>query len=64
MSKSVPGTVVGAQHWTVGRIARITVMLVIAAAFILPIIGFIAMAFRSQAGLLAGTGGFLGLGSS
>lgn len=61
MSNSAPG-VVGAKHWTVGRIARITVMVIIAAAFILPIIGFIAMAFRSQEGVLAGTDGFLGLG--
>ena len=44
-----------------GRIARIVTMTVVAAAFILPIIGFIAMAFRSNDGVAAGSGGFLGL---
>ncbi|WP_353815963.1 carbohydrate ABC transporter permease [Agromyces sp. SYSU T00266] len=54
--------IVGSRHWGVGRIARITIMLAFAALFVLPIIGFIAMAFRSQEGIVAGGDGFLGLG--
>ena len=54
--------VVGSKQWSVGRIARIATMLLVAAAFVFPIVGFIAVAFRSDAGMAAGTGGFLGLG--
>ncbi|BDZ54348.1 carbohydrate ABC transporter permease [Agromyces marinus] len=54
--------VVGSRSWNVGRISRITVMLVFAALFVLPIVGFVAMAFRSQEGIEAGGDGFLGLG--
>jgi len=46
----------------VGRVSRVTVMLVVAAMFVLPIVGFIAMAFRDQENVAAGTDGFLGLG--
>lgn len=53
---------VGSQAWSIGRIARITTMSFVAAIFIVPIIGFVAMAFRDQEGVAAGTGGFLGLG--
>ncbi|WP_308493466.1 carbohydrate ABC transporter permease [Microbacterium terrisoli] len=56
------GVAVGADRWTTGRIARIATMLLIAAAFVLPIVGFVAMGFRSDDGVAAGTGGFLGLG--
>lgn len=56
------GAVVGSRGWTTGRVARIATMLLIAAAFVLPIVGFIAMSFRSDAAVAAGTGGFLGLG--
>jgi multiple sugar transport system permease protein len=54
--------VVGSKQWSAGRIARIATMLLVAAAFVFPIVGFIAVAFRSDAGMAAGTGGFLGLG--
>jgi multiple sugar transport system permease protein len=54
--------VVGSKQWSSGRIARIATMLLVAAAFVFPIVGFIAVAFRSDAGMAAGTGGFLGLG--
>lgn len=53
---------VGSRAWNVGRISRIVVMVLVAVGFILPIVGFIALAFRSQEGLEAGNDGFLGLG--
>ncbi|MDY0908225.1 carbohydrate ABC transporter permease [Microbacterium sp. CFBP9034] len=53
---------VGYRRWSAGRISRVTVMLAVAAMFVIPIVGFIAMAFRSQEGIEAGTDGFLGLG--
>ncbi|WP_285136100.1 carbohydrate ABC transporter permease [Microbacterium sp. lyk4-40-TSB-66] len=49
-------------RWSVGRVSRVTVMLVVAAMFVIPIVGFIAMAFRDQDNVAAGTDGFLGLG--
>jgi len=49
-------------RWSVGRVSRITVMLVVAAMFVIPIVGFIAMAFRDQDNVAAGSDGFLGLG--
>jgi multiple sugar transport system permease protein len=54
--------VVGSHRWNAGRIARIVVMVVIAAAFLLPIIGFIALAFGSQENIESGASGFLNLG--
>lgn len=51
-----------ARRWDAGRIARILVMSIIALGFLYPLIGFFAVAFRSDAGVAAGTGGFLGLG--
>lgn len=54
-------TPVGASRWTPGRIIRIVVMVAVAVGFLLPMIGFVALAFRSQEGLEAGTDGFLGL---
>ncbi|WP_229276021.1 carbohydrate ABC transporter permease [Agromyces kandeliae] len=54
--------IVGSRRWGVGRVSRIVVMLVVAGLFVLPILGFIAMAFRSQEGIEAGGDGFLGLG--
>lgn len=56
------GAAVGSRAWTTGRIARLATMLLIAAAFVLPIVGFIAMGFRSDADVDQGRGGFLGLG--
>jgi multiple sugar transport system permease protein len=53
---------VGTRGWGVGRVSRVVVMLVVAAMFIIPIVGFIAMAFRNQENVAAGTDGFLGLG--
>jgi multiple sugar transport system permease protein len=52
----------GVEHWTVGRLARVVTMLFVAAVFVFPIVGFIAMAFRSEQGVATGAGGFLGLG--
>jgi multiple sugar transport system permease protein len=54
--------VVGAKQWTAGRIARIATMSLVAAAFIFPLLGFIAVAFRSNEGVASGSDGFLGLG--
>jgi len=54
--------VVGSNRWSPGRIGRVVTMSVIAAMFALPIVGFVAMAFRSQEGVESGTDGFLGLG--
>ena len=54
--------VVGSDHWTLGRIARLVTMTFVAALFVFPIIGFIAMAFREQTAVAAGSDGFLGLG--
>jgi multiple sugar transport system permease protein len=50
------------QTMSVGRLARIVTMLFVAVIFAFPILGFIAMAFRSNAGVDAGSGGLLGLG--
>jgi multiple sugar transport system permease protein len=52
----------GVENWTPGRLARVATMLLVAAVFVFPIVGFIAMAFRSNAGVDSGAGGFLGLG--
>ncbi|MGO1266466.1 MAG: carbohydrate ABC transporter permease [Microbacterium gubbeenense] len=45
-----------------GRIGRIVTMLVVAAFFLLPILGFVSLIFRSEEGLNSGEAGFLGLG--
>ncbi len=50
------------KAWTVGGVSRILVMMVVAAMFVIPIVGFIAMAFRDQNNVAAGSDGFLGLG--
>ena len=54
----------GVENWTAGKLARVTTMLLVAMVFVFPIVGFIAMAFRSDAGVDAGAGGFLGLGDA
>jgi multiple sugar transport system permease protein len=54
--------VVGSKQWSIGRLARIVTMVFVAALFVFPIIGFVAMAFRNQEDVAAGAGGFLGLG--
>lgn len=56
------GMTVGSNDWSPGRIARVATMLLVAAAFVVPIVGFVAMAFRSDDDVAAGRGGFLGLG--
>jgi multiple sugar transport system permease protein len=53
---------VGTRRWGMGRLARVIVMLVVAAMFVIPIIGFVAMAFRDQDAVAAGSDGWLGLG--
>jgi multiple sugar transport system permease protein len=52
----------GIETWSTGRLARVVTMLFVAVVFAFPVLGFIAMAFRSNEGVEAGTGGFLGLG--
>jgi multiple sugar transport system permease protein len=47
---------------SLGRLARVMTMLLVATALVLPMIGFVAMAFRSTEGVEAGADGFLGLG--
>ncbi|OJV23213.1 MAG: ABC transporter permease [Actinobacteria bacterium 69-20] len=49
------------RPWSAGRTARVAVMVIAAALVLYPIIGFVAMAFRSQTGVQEGTDGFLGL---
>lgn len=51
----------GVAAWSAGRLARVVTMLLVAAIFALPIVGFIAMAFRSTENVQAGADGFLGL---
>jgi multiple sugar transport system permease protein len=51
----------GIETWSAGRLARVVTMLFVAAIFLFPIVGFIAMAFRSNDSVADGTGGFLGL---
>src|SRR5947207_7718283 len=53
---------VGSNKWTIGRLGRVVTMAFVAALFVIPIIGFIAMAFRNQENVAAGSDGFLGLG--
>ncbi|HET6738354.1 MAG TPA: carbohydrate ABC transporter permease [Kribbella sp.] len=52
----------GIESWSAGRLARVVSMLFVAAIFLLPIAGFVAMAFRSNDGVSNSSGGFLGLG--
>lgn len=53
-----PGEKVG-----IGTSVRVIVMVGIGAIFAIPIIGFVAMGFRSNEDVASGKGGFLGLGS-
>lgn len=48
--------------WSVGKTARVVTMLFVACLFVLPITGFIAMAFRSNEGVASGAGGPFGFG--
>lgn len=52
----------GIETWSAGRLARVVTMLLVAVIFIVPIVGFVAMAFRSNNGVSSGSGGLLGLG--
>ena len=52
----------GVESWSAGRLARVVTMLFVAVVFVFPILGFVAMAFRSNDGVDAGSGGPLGLG--
>ena len=61
-AESPPVRTAGRKPMTVGRLARLATMLFVAAIFIFPIIGFIAMSFRDADQVAAGHGGFLGLG--
>ncbi|GAB2573812.1 carbohydrate ABC transporter permease [Microlunatus antarcticus] len=55
-------TSAGRRPMSINRLARIVTMLLVAAAFVFPIIGFVAMSFRNADEVAAGQGGFLGLG--
>ena len=55
-------TPAGRRPVSLNRLARIVTMLLVAVAFVFPIIGFVAMAFRNADQVAAGQGGFLGLG--
>jgi multiple sugar transport system permease protein len=50
------------RRWDAGRIARVAFMTFVALVFLYPLVGFFTVALRSDAGVAAGTGGFLGLG--
>lgn len=50
------------RQWDAGRIARVVFMSFVALAFLYPLIGFLAVALRTDSGVADGTGGFLGLG--
>ena len=52
----------GSASATAGRVGRIVTMLVVAAFFLLPILGFISLIFRSEEGLNSGEAGLFGLG--
>jgi multiple sugar transport system permease protein len=52
----------GIETWSAGRLARVVTVLFVAVVFAFPVLGFVAMAFRSNEGVENGTGGFLGLG--
>lgn len=52
----------GMFDWSVGKTARVVTMLFVACLFVLPITGFIAMAFRSNEGVASGAGGPFGFG--
>src|SRR5665213_776904 len=50
------------RRWDAGRIARVVFMTFVALVFLYPLVGFFAVALRSDAGVAGNTGGFLGLG--
>jgi multiple sugar transport system permease protein len=50
------------RRWDAGRIARVVFMTFVALVFLYPLIGFFVVALRSDAGVEAGSGGFLGIG--
>lgn len=50
------------SRWSTGRIARIAFMLLVAAAFIVPMAAFVLVPFRSVAGMADDAGGPFGLG--
>ncbi|WP_181804053.1 carbohydrate ABC transporter permease [Streptomyces shenzhenensis] len=58
---SAPRRPGGIAAWSAGRLARVVTMLFVAVLFVFPIVGFIAMAFRSTDHVQAGSDGFLGL---
>jgi len=59
---AIPVSVRPGRGWSVGRLARVVTMVFVACAFVFPIVGFVAMAFRSDDAVQAGNDGFLGLG--
>jgi multiple sugar transport system permease protein len=60
--REVPKRVGTVRRWDAGRIARVVFMTFVALVFIYPIVGFFAVALRSDASVATNGGGFLGLG--
>ena len=50
------------RRWDAGRVARVAFMSIVALTFLYPLVGFFTVALRTDGGVAAGTGGFLGLG--
>src|ERR1700712_765139 len=51
------------RRWDAGRIARVVFMTFVALVFLYPLVGFFVVALRSDAGVAANSGGFLGIGN-
>ncbi len=51
------------RKWDAGRITRVVFMTFVALVFLYPLVGFFAVALRSDAGVAANSGGFLGIGN-
>jgi len=53
----------GPRRWTPGRIARVGTLSFLAFLFLYPIIGFVLEPFRTEADVIGGRGGLLGIAS-
>lgn len=51
-----------ARRWDAGRVVRVGFMSLLALVFLYPLVGFFAVALRTDDGVARGTGGLLGLG--
>ena len=52
----------GPRRWPPGRIARVGTLSFVAFLFLYPIVGFVLEPFRTQADVIGGHGGLLGIG--